>query len=72
MFFATGNREEVLDREGNLKDAALENPAVYKSGAHFQFKVQLYYVGLLAEGGTDDAEAALDDEWRLEHPVGSR
>lgn len=72
VFFATGHRDDVLDRDGNLKDAALGNPAVYKSGAHFQFKAQLYHVGLLTEGGKDTGREALDDEWRLERPVGVR
>ena len=70
VFFAEGSRAAVLTREGDLVEAALEDPAVYKSGLHFQFKALLYHVGILTSRGTDDAEAALADVWRLEEPVG--
>ncbi|MEF8854012.1 MAG: hypothetical protein V5A24_00720 [Haloarculaceae archaeon] len=71
VFFAKGARSDVLTREGDLVETALADPAVFKSGVHFQFKAQLFHVGLLTTGGTDDAAAALADEWRLEHPVGT-
>lgn len=70
VFVTTGRREDVLTPEGDLDESALNEPGVYKSGAYFQFKAQLYHVGLLTAGGTDDGEGALTDEWRLEQPVG--
>lgn len=69
VFFTRNRREDVLTRDGDLNRAVLEDPTVYKSGAHFQFKAQLYHVGLLTEGGTDDPDEVITDEWRLEQPV---
>lgn len=69
VFVTRNRREDVLDSHGELVDDALHDPTVYKSGAYFQFKAQLYHVGLLTAGGTDDGTAALSDEWTLEQPV---
>ncbi|WP_435102399.1 hypothetical protein [Halarchaeum sp. P4] len=63
-------REAVLTRDGDLDTDALRDPRVYKTGLHFQYKAQLYHVGLVTERGTDDKSEVLDDTWRLEHPVG--
>jgi hypothetical protein len=70
VFIMAGEREAVLTPAGELDWTVLEDPAVYKSGAYFQFKAQLYHVGLITEGGTDDGASALTDEWRLEESVG--
>ena len=69
VFITTGERENALTPDGDLDETQLDNPAIYKSGAYFQFKAQLYHVGLLTSGGTDNGEQALSDEWRLEHAV---
>jgi hypothetical protein len=66
VFITAGERDAVLTPAGEVDRAALEDPSVYKSGAYFQFKTQLYHVGLITEGGTDDGATALTDEWRLE------
>lgn len=55
------------DRENNAQ--ALRDSTVYKSGVYFQFEAQLYHVGLLTGDSTDDANAALADNWQLEHSV---
>lgn len=72
VFFTEGRRDEVLTADGDLDEKMLQDPSVYKSGAHFQFKAQLYHVGLLTSGGKDDATKALTDEWRLEYPTNTR
>ena len=69
VFITTGERENALTPDGDLDETQLDNSAIYKSGAYFQFKAQLYHVGLLTTGGTDDGEQALSDEWQLEHAV---
>ncbi|MFB6252684.1 MAG: hypothetical protein ABEI27_13555 [Halobellus sp.] len=61
----------MLERDGTLRQAALKRPGVYKSGLHFQYKAQLYHVGLVTARGTDDKADALEDSWALEHPVGA-
>jgi hypothetical protein len=70
VFLNRRSRERVLTRDGAVLEGALTDPGVFKSGIHFQFKAQLYHVGLLTSRGTDDAEAALADEWQLEESVG--
>src|SRR5699024_9522337 len=60
VFITSGERENVLTPDGDLDEARLENPAIYKSGAYFQFKAQLYHVGLLTTGGKDDGTKALN------------
>ncbi|MFA1610766.1 hypothetical protein [Halobellus rubicundus] len=72
VFFTEGGRDAVLERDGTLRAEALDDPGVYKSGIHFQYKAQLYHVGLVTDRGTDDKAAALADPWALEHPVGPR
>ena len=47
----------------------LNDPTVYKSGIHFQFKFHLYHIGLLSEGGTDTKSEVLDDTWKLEQSL---
>ena len=70
VFLTSDRRGDVLTVDGELLPERLDDPGLYKSGAYFQFKAQLYHVGLLTSRGTDDAAAALEDGWRLEHPVG--
>ncbi len=43
---------------------------MYKSGTHSQFKYQLYHLGTLTTGGTDDKSNVLSNTWRLEQPIG--
>jgi len=69
MFFTQTRREDVLTADGDIDGDALGDPAVYKSGIHFQFKYQLYHIGLLTSGGTDDKSAVLEDRWALAHPI---
>jgi hypothetical protein len=66
VFITSGERDVVLTPAGEVDRLALEDPSVYKSGVYFQFKAQLYHVGLITEGGTNDGAAALTDDWRLE------
>ncbi|MFB6092251.1 MAG: hypothetical protein ABEK02_04480 [Haloquadratum sp.] len=69
VFFSEGRRDDVLVSDGSIDESHLRDPAVYKSGVYFQFKSQLYHVGVLTSAGTDDADAALEDAWELEQPV---
>jgi len=69
VFITQNARESVLTNDGGLDTTVLDDPRVYKSGIHFQFKAQLYHIGLLTTGGTDGKEAALADDWQLEHAV---
>ena len=43
----------------------LTDPTIYKSGIHFQFKYQLYHLGLLTTGGTGGKNDVLSNTWRL-------
>jgi len=72
VFFSQNRRDDVLTPEGEIEESMLEDSAVYKSGVHFQYKAQLYHIGLITTGGTDDKASVLSDEWRLEQPVHSR
>lgn len=69
MFISRDKREAVLTEDGELEVSALGDASVYKSGVYFQYKAQLYHVGLITSGGQDDAAVAVTDEWRLEEPV---
>lgn len=69
VFITAGKREDVLTTDGDLDESALADPTVYKSGAYFQFKAQLFHVGLVTSVGTDDGEVALTDGWQLENAV---
>ena len=69
VFFTQHRREDVLTAEGDINESVLTDPTVYKSGVHFQFKYQLYHLGILTTGGTDDKDAILDNKWGLEQAV---
>jgi hypothetical protein len=69
VFITQSRRDDVLTSDGDIDPAALSNPAVYKSGIHFQFKYHLYHVGLLTEGGTDTKSAVLADSWQLQQSL---
>jgi len=69
VFFTRTRREDVLTADGDIDEAALSDPTVYKTGMHFQYKYHLRHVGLLTHGGTDDKDEVLTDEWALEHPI---
>ena len=69
VFFTQHRRGDVLTAEGAIDQSVLSDPTVYKSGIHFQFKYQLYHLGILTTGGTDDKDAVLTDTWRLEQAV---
>jgi hypothetical protein len=71
VFFTQNRRDDVLTADGDINEAVLTDPTVYKSGIHFQFKYQLYHVGILTTGGTDDKKTVLSNTWRLEQAVGS-
>ncbi|TKX81347.1 hypothetical protein [Halorubrum sp. SD626R] len=69
VFFSQHRRNNVLTAAGDIDDSVLTDPRIYRSGIHFQFKYQLYHLGVVTTGGTDDKEAVLDNEWGLEHAV---
>jgi hypothetical protein len=69
MFVTPKRRDGVLSADGDINESALGDPTVYKSGIHFQFKFQLYHIGLVTTGGTDDKSEVLDNEWQLEQAV---
>ncbi|MDB2239231.1 hypothetical protein [Halorubrum ezzemoulense] len=71
VFFTQHRRDDVLTADGDINEAVLTDPTVYKSGIHFQFKYQLYHLGILTTGGTDDKKTVLSNTWRLEQAVGS-
>ncbi|MDB2262189.1 hypothetical protein PM035_15435 [Halorubrum ezzemoulense] len=71
VFFTQHRRENVLTADGNINESVLGDPTIYKSGIHFQFKYQLYHLGILTTGGTDDKNDVLSNTWRLEQAVGS-
>ncbi len=70
VFFTQHRRDDVLTADGDINEPVLTDPTVYKSGIHFQFKYQLYHLGILTTGGIDDKDILLENEWQLEHPVG--
>ncbi|ADJ16692.1 hypothetical protein [Halalkalicoccus jeotgali] len=69
VFITQDRREDVLTAEGDIAESMLTDPTVYKSGIHFQFKFQLYHIGLLTAGGTDAKAEVLEDKWELVHPI---
>jgi hypothetical protein len=69
VFFSQGKRDVVLTPDGELREEALCDPSVYKSGVYFQLKAVLFHTGLLTARGTDNGREAVVDEWQLEHPV---
>jgi hypothetical protein len=69
VFFTQNQREDVLKADGDINESELDDPTVYKSGIHFQFKHHLRHIGLLTKGGTDDKDQVLSNEWALEHPT---
>ena len=70
VFFTQSSREDVLTPDGDIDESVLTEPTVYKSGIHFQFKYHLYHIGLLTEGGTDDKDEVLSNEWALNQAAG--
>jgi hypothetical protein len=70
VFFTQNRRDDVLTADGAINESVLMDPAVYKSGIHFHFKYQLYHLGILTTGGTDDKGEVLNNTWRLEQAVG--
>jgi len=70
VFFTQNRRDDVLTADGDINESMLTDPTVYKSGIHFQFKYQLYHLGILTTGGTDDKDEVLSDTWRLAQVVG--
>ncbi len=69
VFFTQSHREDVLTADGDINEAALTDPTVYKSGIHFQFKYHLYHIGLLTQGGTDNKSRVLNNDWQLQQHV---
>ena len=69
VFFTQNRRNDVLTADGDIDQSALGDPTTYKSGIHFQFKYQLYHLGILTTGGTDDKDAVLSNTWRLEQAI---
>jgi len=69
VFFTRDRRAEVLTADGEINEVVLGDPTIYKSGIHFQFKYQLYHIGILTTGGTDDKDSVLDNKWRLEQAI---
>jgi hypothetical protein len=71
VFFTRNRRDDVLTSDGDINEPALNDPTVYKTGIHFQYKYQLYHLGILTTGGTDAKDVVLDNEWQLEQVVSS-
>ncbi|MFC7009380.1 hypothetical protein [Halalkalicoccus salilacus] len=69
VFVTQDRRDDVLAADGDINGSMLTDPTVYKSGIHFQFKFQLYHIGLLTAGGTDTKAEVLGDAWELVHPI---
>ncbi len=69
VFFTQHRRDDVLTADGDINQSILGDPTIYKSGIHFQFKYQLYHLGILTTGGTDDKDDVLSNEWRLAQAV---
>jgi len=69
VFFTQHRRDDVLTSDGDIDNTMLQDPTVYKSGIHFQFKYQLYHLGILTTGGISDKDEVLDNPWQLEEPV---
>jgi len=70
VFFTQHRRDDVLTADGAINQSIFGDPTIYKSGIHFQFKYQLYHLGILTTGGTDNKNAVLRNEWRLEQAIG--
>ncbi|QKG94195.1 hypothetical protein HPS36_14925 (plasmid) [Halorubrum salinarum] len=70
VFFTRDQRDDVLTADGDINESVLADPTIYKSGVHFQFKYQLYHLGILTTGGTDTKDDVLSNEWRLDQSVG--
>ena len=70
VFVTQSKREDVLTADGEINESVLTDPTVYKSGIYFQFKYHLRHIGLLTEGGTDDKDEVLLNEWTLNQAVG--
>jgi hypothetical protein len=70
VFFTQHRRDDVLTADGDINQSVLTDPTIYKSGIHFQFKYQLYHLGILTTGGTDNKSNVLSNTWRLEQAVG--
>lgn len=63
-------RSRVLDEEGDLRAAALEDGNVYHSPTVFQLKAMLYHSGIVTERGAEPHR--LDptaDIWKLREPL---
>jgi hypothetical protein len=69
VFFTQSRREDVLTADGEIDESELTDPSVYKSGIHFQFKYHLRHIGLLTEGGTDNKDEVLYNQWALNQAV---
>jgi hypothetical protein len=69
VFFTQNRRDDILTADGDINESTLHDPTVYKSGIHFQYKYQLYHIGFLTTGGTDDKDGVLDNLWQLEQPT---
>lgn len=70
VFFTQHRRDDVLTADGDIDQSVLGDPTIYKSGIYFQFKYQLYHLGILTTGGTDDKDTVLSNTWRLAQAVG--
>ena len=63
-------RSRVLSPEGELREEALEDGAVYHSPTVFQLKAMCYHAGILAERGAEPSRLTpLEDSWALRNPV---
>ena len=70
IFFTWNRRDDAPTAGGGINESVLTEPTIYKSGIHLQFRYQLYHLGILTTGGTDDKNAVLSNEWRLEQTIG--
>jgi hypothetical protein len=63
-------RSRVLDRQGAIQPAALEDGSVYHSPTVFQLKAMLYHSGILTERGAEPHRLdPTTDCWELRNPL---
>ena len=66
-------RSRVLDADGDLRRAALEDGDVYHAPTVFQLKAMLYHAGILTERGAEPHRLdPTTDAWRLRNALDAR
>ncbi|MFT4885654.1 MAG: hypothetical protein ACI8U4_003180 [Natronomonas sp.] len=66
-------RSRVLDADGDLRTAELDDGSVYHSPTVFQLKAMLYHAGILTERGSEPNNLnPSEDVWALQEPLENR